>query len=114
MTREGSCTVGKVDAVQLTGEEFLYRGEGGRGTGDRGRVPVPWLDRSGTVDKARLLYRGEGRCGTVDKARLLYRGEGRCGTVDKARLLYRGEDRRGTGDKGKVNRIERVLRNHYE
>ena len=50
----------------------------------------------------------------LSREELLYRGEGRCGTVVKGRFLYRGEDRRGTGDKGKVNRIERVLRNHYE
>jgi len=37
VTREGSCTVGKVDAVQVTREG----------------VPVPWLDRSGTGDKGR-------------------------------------------------------------
>jgi len=49
--------VGKVDAVQVTREELLYRGEGGRGTGD----------------KARFLYRGEGGRGTGDKARFLYR-----------------------------------------
>jgi len=45
--------VGKVDAVLLSREELLYRGEG----------------RCGTVVKGRFLYRGEGRCGTVVKGR---------------------------------------------
>ena len=54
LSREGSCTVGKIDAVQVTREGSCTVGKVDAVQVTREGVPVPWLDRSGTVERKRL------------------------------------------------------------